>query len=508
MAKRATYKEALSYGVASFAVLAVVTFASSIVTARLYGAEVVGQFALVMAPYTVLWVLSTVQEQAALVRELAVLKPRQPRVTALAAAIGTFSVGLTIVVASLLASLVVVLFRGPIDHPELVAPALVLLGSYVCLTNLSWNAISVLSAFRAGRQLFWIRLAQASTFLVMAVVLSFETDSVWALVLATIAAAVIELVLAVRAVVEFLVLRIPREELRAGFGHLRVMVAFGVKGTPGAIAGGLSDESGTWLLGLMGAPVAVIGAWSRASMVARRLLEANHKITEALFPTLMLRRSREDTEGFERAFVDTIRYLTAGLLLAAAVGGGGAQAVMWIFGPGFSAGADALALLLLVPWLYGVDACFGILLMAENRPLAVSAVNGARLLVTVLSSIPLIHWLGIEGAAIGLVLGYVATTGVLFAQSRRHLSRPLLELWPIRAMAPPLVAYVVAFAIGRVVDGATDGLPGLLLTMFAGTCAYLGAFILGGGIQAADEERVQRVLSALHSRRRPQASVA
>ncbi len=61
------------------------------------------------------------------------------------------------------------LFAGPIGHPELFLPALVNMLGYVLVTNVGWNYDALLSAFRAARQLFWIRPHQLVVFLAVAV---------------------------------------------------------------------------------------------------------------------------------------------------------------------------------------------------------------------------------------------------------------------------------------------------------------------------------------------------
>ena len=99
-------------------------------------------------------------EQAALVRKLSLLPPRDPRSPVLFGAVITFSFGLTLVVATLVMVVTLIAFNGPIDHPGLVKPAVISMVGYVFVTNTGWNLDSVLAAFRAGRALFWIRLAQ------------------------------------------------------------------------------------------------------------------------------------------------------------------------------------------------------------------------------------------------------------------------------------------------------------------------------------------------------------
>ena len=94
-AVRASFREGFSYAVLSFIAGAVVGVGSSIVVARLYGVDVVGQYALAIAPMGVVWFLSTARERPALIRALSPLAPRAARITGLFAAVFAFSAALS-----------------------------------------------------------------------------------------------------------------------------------------------------------------------------------------------------------------------------------------------------------------------------------------------------------------------------------------------------------------------------------------------------------------------------
>ena len=159
---RGTLSAGLSFGAASFLAGTVAGMFTSVFIARLYGVKVVGEFALVYAPVLAVWLLSTVREQPALQREVAVLPPRHPRVTGLFAAIFTFSSALTVAVTGIATAVVYFLFHGPIGHPDLFMPALASLVGYTILTNTCINFDSIFVAFRDGRNLFWLRIHQVA----------------------------------------------------------------------------------------------------------------------------------------------------------------------------------------------------------------------------------------------------------------------------------------------------------------------------------------------------------
>ena len=187
-ASHGSYRAGFSFGVMSFLAVAVFGVVSTIATARIYGVHIIGQFAIVSAPVATLWLVSTAKEQAALIKEITSLQPRHPRVSQLFAAVFTFSFGLTVVMALIVAGVSVLVFREPLHHPGLVAPMLASIAGYTLVTNTGWNIDSIFSAFVAGRQLFWVRLHETVSFLTIAMALGILWHSVGAWSWRTIAA--------------------------------------------------------------------------------------------------------------------------------------------------------------------------------------------------------------------------------------------------------------------------------------------------------------------------------
>jgi O-antigen/teichoic acid export membrane protein len=501
---RASFRESFSFGALSFVVGALLGVVSSIAIARAYGIEVIGEYALASAPMGMVWFLSTVSERPALVRALAAHPPRAPEVTGLVAAVYVFSAGLTALVACLAAGATYLLFNGPIEQPDLFGPALVILAGYLLVTNTCWNLDTALIAFRAGRQLFWIRLDQAAVYLVVAVATSFVLSSVWGLVVAYLASWIVSLVHRLVSARRWVRARVPLAEVRRGFRTLPEILIFGLKIAPGSVAQGLSAQAGTWILGIL-SPVAVVGAWNRAWMLGQRLIELNYRIVETLFPTLVERQAAGDRSGFERALVDSLRYVATGLFLPAAVGGGAAVGIMNLFGPGFSRAADALALILLVPPLATMIRVQQQALFAVDRPLLTSGLAIARMITTVSTSIAFTLWLGVTGTALGVVTGCVVQLALQATVTRRHLARPIRQLWPYRQAAALVVAYAAGFLASRGLDSSITGLLGLTAGLTAGSAAYIGCFLILGGILPRDRERVTAVARGLARRDRTTA---
>lgn len=486
--ERQSYGLSAGFGVLTFFAMAVLGLVSSIVLARIFGVEVIGEYTLILVPLAVLQRVSTAGEQVALVRALSPLPLRDPHATALFLVVLTFSAVLTLVMAALLVGALTVGYAA-MDQSELLAPAAVLVAGYVVLRNAVWNLEIVLGAFRAGRDLFWVRLCQVVTFFAVAVWLGLESETVWALVWATLASWAISLAQALVMARHVLIYRVGAAELREAARELPAMVRFGVKGVPGWIAEGLTFEGGTWILGLV-APLAVVGAWGRAWLLARRLIEATYRVTEMLLPTLYDHEGRGRRDAYDLALVDTMRYSVVGLLLPAAVAGGASHGVMELFGPGFEQGADAFAVVMLVPALYALSSVLGASLVVEDRLGLNSILLGVRLLAVLLLTIALTDWLGATGVAIALVSGLVLDVGWRLHLAGQKLTTPMGAIWPGRTVAVTLLAFAAGFAAARALDLALAGPLRLPAAFAAGALVYGGLLWTGGAALPRDRERI------------------
>lgn len=500
VARRASYRSGFAFATMTFFAVATLGVLSTILTSRLYGVRIIGQYALAWAPVGALWVLSTVKEQQALVKEITNLPPRDPRVTQLFAAVFTFSSLFTLLVAGLAALACWVVFRGPLHAPELLAPALVNIAGFALLMNTAWNIDSILSAFIAGRQIFWIRLHEVLAFIAIAVAVGLFWRSVWGLVIAIVGASLTSLVHRLIVVRPFLRARLTRAEYRSGLDVLPALLRFGLKATPGAIAQGVSQQGGVWALGFV-APIAVVGAYSRAQTIPQRLQQASNRVTEVLYPTLVGRHAAGDGEGFDRALIDSIRYEMIGMLLIAAAVGGAARSVLGVFGPGFQRADTAFVLLLLFPALAAVTLTQTQALWATDRPGRTSLIAIARLVVTIGLLVALTPSLGIAGPAIALLAGYLTVVLLSGIALRPFLSAPLAVTWPLRQRLTLLASYAAGLLVAHAVEQLTNSTAAIPLDLLAGAGAYAATFYLCGGVNGRDRERLAQLVVRLKSRR-------
>jgi O-antigen/teichoic acid export membrane protein len=498
-ARHGSYRSGFAFGVLSFLAIGVVGVLTTILISRVYGVAIIGQFALVSAPVLVLWLVSTAKEQAALVKEITGLPPRHPRVTQLFSAVFTFSSALTITMAALSMFILWFVFRDLLHQPELVAPAFVNIAGYALVTNTGWNFDAIFSAFVAGRQLFLVRMHEALSVLVISVAVGLAWHSVWGLVIGTIGGSFTSLLQRIFLARAFVRLRLSRMEYREGMRALPALLRFGIKVTPGGIAQGISMQAGVWVLAAIGNPLTTVGAYSRAQSIPERLQQVNQLIAQVLYPTLVGRRTRGDGEGFDRALIDSVRYALVGTLLIAAVFGGSAHSLLEIFGPGFNRAAPALALLMLCPTLASVSIAQIQAFLAVGRPGLTSIIAVVRLLFTLALTVVLTPIIGITGPALAILAGSLLQVVWGGIALRPFLSQSLHISWPVRERFTLIVAYACGFGAAFAVEHAVPAIAGLLLSLPAGTLAYVVVFALGGGINGRDRQRLVEIVQKVRS---------
>jgi O-antigen/teichoic acid export membrane protein len=182
------------------------------------------------------------------------------------------------------------------------------------------------------------------------------------------------------------------------------------------------------------------------------------------------------------------------MMLPAAVGGGAAMGIMELFGPGFTRASTALAVVLVVPAIATMSTIQVDALLAVGRPLATTALSGARLAATVPLTVGLTLTMGVTGTALGIALGVGVQLAVQVGVLRAHLSQPMLTLWPVRQLLALVLAYGGGFAVARVLDSVIPGIVGLLVSMAAGTVAYALCLMLVGGLLPRDRDRASAVV--------------
>jgi O-antigen/teichoic acid export membrane protein len=483
--KRASLKEGAAFGGLSFGINAVLALVSSILTARLFGVEVVGLYALALAPYLTLIPISTVSEHVGFVRFVAKQEHRAREVTAVFLPFLSFSFLLTTVMSLPLGLAGVALFNGPIDAPGAIAPALAILGSYLVLENVSRNLDYVMSGFGAGKELMIVRMAQ-SLALIVGLVATVDMASVWGPVVATIASWIVAFVVRIVLVRRFMVLRTTWAEVRNGASAIPEFVRFGWKITPASLLNGVSTQVGPWAIGFFGS-IAAVGAFSRANNLAVRLTDAGYRISEVLYPSLV-RRLTESREAFRELSARSVRYTVAAMAMVAAVGGGAASGVMAVFGPEFKSAGLSLALLL---GAFGANVIALVaqqILVAEERTRPIAIGTGLRVVLIGLLIYPFGSASALNGVAAAICIGCVAdTVWRLVSIAIHHGAR-------LRSILLDLVRLCLASAAGAgsamAVLSAGDTALLTLLALAVGSGAYVLVAVVAGTARPSEKRAV------------------
>lgn len=499
MGRRASYREGLSFGGLTFVLSALLSTLSSVLSSRIYGVSVIGEYALAVGAVSYVRLMSTAKERPAFIRELATLHPRIPRITGLFFAVLAFSMALTWLVAGFALGIVHFLLSGPVARPGLFLPLAVFVATYAVIGNTNENMEVVAQGFRAGRLLFSVRITDGIVFLLIAVPLGLIHGTVWGLIIASVGAQLVGLMHRAFRIRSFMRFKTSRKELSAGFKTLPDLIRFGLKVMPGALADGAANESGTWLVASFD-PIGVVGAYGRAYLLVKQFVLVQYG-NEMLFPTLLERRAQGDRTGHARALVDSVRYVTMGLLLFAAAGGGVAPSIMRVFGSGFTHGANALAVLLLMPALYMVSQMMRLALLAENRPWMWTFLGIVRLIVTFILGLVLVWKFGAVGAACAIVIGLAIDLAVCIPILLPHLDTPFLKLWPLRQLLLIPVAYAGAFTTGRLLDTLVPWPLGLFVGAAFGCAVYIGVLLLGGAVNERDRQRFKDIRRRVARRR-------
>jgi O-antigen/teichoic acid export membrane protein len=435
----------------SFLVNALLVLVSAVVTSRLYGVQLIGLYALSIAPWQLLVSLSTVSEQVAMVRALAQMRPGSDEATGLFFAVFVASVGLTILMAVPVMLISRLVLSGPIDQPDTIAPAMLILAGYVLLENPGWNLDSVLSAFSQGKSLFWARFSVVFSFLVATVLLRAFTASIWGLAIGTVVSFAVGLVVRI-VLIRGMINPLPtREHLRLGARRLPTLLRFGLGLVPGQVFIGATLQL-PLIIVANSVGLREVGAYSRASTMAVRLNEAGFRINEMLFPDLVRYKVGDDMAGFAATLKRVVRLALIGLALIGSIAGGAAEAVMGIFGDGFSSAAGALTLLVLVHVCYMSASVIGSGFNALGRPYLNSMCSAIRFFVGLSLVVILTSRYGVTAAAGGLLVGYVVEVGARVFWFHRLLGGQHGWLIDGRDVFGLVVSYGATFGVIRLLS--------------------------------------------------------
>jgi O-antigen/teichoic acid export membrane protein len=492
-AEQDRYARGLKYSAYDSVTSLVLGLVSAIATARVFGATVIGAFALASLLTGSLHMISNVREQSGLVRELTRHAPRAPESRALLWLVLGFSVLITAAVMLPFGALAVWLLREVFDQPDLVGPFAVLVASYLVLDNTSFNLEAPLVAFRDGRSLWITRMGVTGTMIAGALICAaLDERSLWALVAITVAASLIGMAIRLRAVLRLTGLATSRRRIREVRGKLRAIVWFGVRQAPLNYSESAVEYTDMAVLGAT-VPLATVGAYSRAYSLYVRAGQIPTALGRLYFPTLTALLHRGEREAMIGVYRVSTRYLTLLLLPAATWVAACAPAILAVFGPGFDEAATALSILIFLVVVAGYEKTAGGLLAAFDRPGVVSIIAVATAVVNVALCLVLIPPLELTGAALAnsgsWLLGTAAMLWLAAGEARRSVWAMLDGAFLVRLAA---ACAVLAAAAATLRDA-----PVALLWQCLVALPAIGAGLLAfRPLSRSDLATVERALAA------------
>jgi lipopolysaccharide exporter len=462
-----------------FASNRVLTFATTIVLARLLNPADFGLMALAILVIGVLGVFGDLGFGAALV-----VRPdlgREEQRTVLSVTVGAGAV--IAVLAASLSPLAAVVF----DEPRLRAIVPVLAINSLA-SGLGWFYETILQRELQFRARFVARILQAVAYASAAVVLAAVGAGVWSIVVGTMIGT---------AVYSVTLLSLAPYRVRPGFDR-RVARDVYRSGRGFVVQGGtafLRQNVDYLAVGQAGGAPA-LGYYSLAYRLAELPKVAlADPLANVTFPSFAQMRARgEDPAGPFLATLRTLALLT--FLIGALLSGAADPFVRLVYGDRWLPMIGPLSVFGMWAAIRPVEVTMGWLLnsLGQAGPLA-------RLgLITLVPLVPGIfvaaHEGGIEAVAWVLLAEMVVTTVVVVELLRRHARLARGRVWS--ALRPGLVAFPVAWVAARGIAATADGAPdavGLAASAAAGLAAYLATvLVLDASALRAARDQVVRVV--------------
>jgi O-antigen/teichoic acid export membrane protein len=492
-AEQDRYARGLKYSAYDTVTSLILGLVSAIATARVFGATVIGAFALASLLTGSLHMVSNVREQGGLVRELTRHAPRAPESRALLWLVLGFSVLITVAVLLPFGVLAVFLLREVFEQPDLVAPFAVLVASYVLLDNTSFNLEAPLVAYRDGRSLWITRMGITTTMIAGALACAaLDERSLWALVAITVAASAVGLAIRLLAVHRLTGLRTSRGRIRGVRSRLRPIVWFGIRQAPLNYTESAIEYTDTAVLGAT-VPLATVGAYNRAYTLYQRASQVPIALGRLYFPTLTALFHRGEREAMVSVYRLSTRYLTLLLLPGATWVAASAPAILDLFGPGFNEASTALSILMLAVVVRSYDKTSGGLLAACDRPGIVSVISVGTAVLNVGLCLALIPPLELTGAALAnggsWLLGAAISLALAAGEARRSVWQMLDGAFLLRLAGACALLGVAAASL----RGAPAALVWQALIALPALAAGLLAF---RPLSRADLATVERALAA------------
>jgi O-antigen/teichoic acid export membrane protein len=414
-------------GVAGVTISSLITAVGSILTAvvasRLYGIKVVAEFALVIAPWAVLVRISTIAEHLGFMRVAAVMPVRSRQLGALFRALLRFSTALTLVMSIFTSIATALLYFGPVNRPHLILPAITLLLGYLLFDNVGWNLDTLLTSTRQHLPLFYARISQSISILIVTWALAFRMPNVWGLTLGTLFGYVFPFVVRIPAAIRVLPKSLSDDDHTAARREFRTLLKFSKDFIPNSWMAGISGQSPTLVLGTYSTD-AQLGVFSRAAGITGRLQDIVFRMG-ANVVTYLSRAFSESRTKFVELSRRTLTLTIVAIGLPVSILFGSATSVLRVFGRDFVSGATSLRILAVSVLIASVvSAITAIVIVSVERATILAWSGAATQLIGVLVSFPLVRNWGATGASLAQLFasGFSLLAGIYSVQRSHNLT--------------------------------------------------------------------------------------
>ena len=219
----------------------------------------------------------------------------------------------------------------------------------------------------------------------------------------------------------------------------------------------------------------LVGVYSAAWSIAKFLTLFDSAVSSTLFPEL----SRADAEGRRGSVADLVEdSLTfGGLILIPGLFGGVllGERLLRIYGPEFVRGASVLWILIAATLMYGYQKQLLNALNAIDRPKATFRINAVFIAANVVLNVFLISTIGLVGAAVATLLsaGFGVTLALYTLRAEIEFAIPIGEIGRQFAAAAGMAAVVVAVeALLRTAIDLNHNFATVVLLVGVGAAAY------------------------------------
>jgi O-antigen/teichoic acid export membrane protein len=421
------------YGVASLFSLAgtilgaVLGLLNAIMMARVFGAAVLGELAIISFLIQAFNFVSNAGEQSGLYFHVSRLGASAETSAVLWATV-LFSELLTLLL-SVPFIVVCSLVLDRIYHqPSLFVACMASLGVYLVFSNISALFDITLQGLLAQASLLRLTLISGVVALLSTVLLPLVIGrTLLAAVAATSVAPALLLVLQVVALGQHLALRVALRDVVRGFAKMPSILSYGIRWAPNNFSDIILGYADTAILAALVSPSA-LGAYSRAYAVFGRLTGVTGSIRRTLFPTIARLYLERDVDGISRVVRRTSCYLALFAFPSCAGIVALAHPIMALFGPEFVVGAAALVSLSIGIPLNTISMLNGAVTGGSGAPGRVSLCIGGGAAVNLAGNIMLDPRYGLAGAGLANSAGmaFMAVSGILVTSQRVGLPVPSL----------------------------------------------------------------------------------